>query len=362
MELKNPLQIRAPGRVCLFGEHSDYLGLDVITTAIDQYIEIVAAPREDNRICINYLDLKDHDEFSLGVDLEYRYNRDYVRSAFNVMSREGITAMHGWDLKVSGNIPIAGGLSSSSALAVASIMTVCEMANKTLGKEDAVRYAFEAEVTEFGERGGMMDHFASVYGGIIHVEMTEDQRVTIIPASIGSMVIGDSCEKKEDTVGDLSRIRSTVESEYRRLSDVIPGFNQRTTPVGEVFELSRSHPNESLGMAEASLRNRDLTARAFKLLSKRELDENELGKMIDEHHRILRDDFKRSTSKIEKMITAAKSAGANGCKINGSGGGGTMMAYSMGKEKDVASAIQNVGGVTYIVSVGEGASKTILKT
>ncbi|MHA1933972.1 MAG: mevalonate kinase family protein [Candidatus Thorarchaeota archaeon] len=361
MELKKPFQIRAPGRVCLFGEHSDYLGLDVITAAIDRYIEITASPREDGRVCINYIDLKEQDEFSLGEELEYRHNRDYVRSAFNVLSREGITAMHGWDLKVSGSIPIAGGLSSSTALAVASIMTAAEMAGKPLGKEDTVLYAFDAEVTEFGERGGMMDHFASVYGGIIHVEMTENQRVSMLPASIGSMVIGDSGVKKEDTVGDLSRIRKTVESEYRRISEVIPGFNPRTTVVSKVSKLLRAHPSESLGMAEASLRNRDLTARAFKLLGKSKLDENELGKMIDEHHGILRDGFKRSTLKIENMISAAKSAGAIGCKINGSGAGGTMLAYSAGQEMDVASAIQNVGGVTFIVNVGEGVSKTILK-
>ncbi|MHA2186938.1 MAG: GHMP family kinase ATP-binding protein, partial [Candidatus Thorarchaeota archaeon] len=146
MELKKPFRVRAPGRVCLFGEHSDYLGLDVITAAIDQYIEIIAFPREDGRVCVNYLDLKEQDEFLLGEELEYRHNRDYVRSAFNVMSREGIMAIHGWNLRVSGNIPIAGGLSSSSALAVASAMTVAEMAGKDFEKDDIVRYAFDTEV------------------------------------------------------------------------------------------------------------------------------------------------------------------------------------------------------------------------
>ncbi|MHA2240270.1 MAG: GHMP family kinase ATP-binding protein [Candidatus Thorarchaeota archaeon] len=360
--MKKPFRVRAPGRVCLFGEHSDYLGLDVITAAIDQYIEIIAFPREDGRVCVNYLDLKEQDEFLLGEELEYRHNRDYVRSAFNVMSREGIMAIHGWNLRVSGNIPIAGGLSSSSALAVASAMTVAEMAGKDFEKDDIVRYAFDTEVTEFGERGGMMDHFASVYGGVINVEMTESQKVTVLPSAIGMLVIGDSGEKKEDTVGDLSRMRNTVESEYRRISEVLPGFDQRTTPIGEVYEVSKSHPNESLGMAEASLRNRDLTARAFKLLGKRELDENEIGELIDEHHVILRDDFKRSTPKIERMIKAAKTAGAIGCKINGSGGGGTMVAFSAKQERKVASAIQDAGGVTYIASVGKGASKTIIKT
>ena len=80
--------------------------------------------------------------------------------------------------------------------------------------------------------------------------------------------------------------------------------------------------------------------------------------MLREHHEILRDDLNRSTPKIERMIKAAYDAGALGCKINGSGGGGTMMAYTAGWEREVASAIQKAGGIAYIVSVDQGAIVT----
>ena len=60
------------------------------------------------------------------------------------------------------------------------------------------------------------------------------------------------------------------------------------------------------------------------------------------------------------MIEAAYSAGAKGCKINGSGGGGTMMAYAIGKVDEVASAIEDVGGTVYIVKVGKGVTLTML--
>jgi galactokinase len=65
--------------------------------------------------------------------------------------------------------------------------------------------------------------------------------------------------------------------------------------------------------------------------------------------------LKRSTEKIETMITAAKSAGALGCKINGSGGGGTMLAYAPGKEIAVAEAIEETGGIPYRISIDSGA-------
>jgi galactokinase len=60
-----PFLVRAPGRVCLFGEHSDYLGLDVIAAAIDMEIAIVAEPRTDNEVHISYSDLGEEDMFSL---------------------------------------------------------------------------------------------------------------------------------------------------------------------------------------------------------------------------------------------------------------------------------------------------------
>ena len=121
-------RVRAPGRICLFGEHSDYLGLDVIAAAIDMAIEIVANPREDNDIHVDYRDLGEQDEFSIDSEIEYRNKRDYIRSAFNVMRRKGFEPTQGWNLQVSGNIPIAVGLSSSSAMTIGAIMVVAEMA------------------------------------------------------------------------------------------------------------------------------------------------------------------------------------------------------------------------------------------
>ena len=353
-------RVRAPGRVCLFGEHSDYLGLDVIAAAIDMAIEIVVTPRKDNTIFINYSDLSEQDTFSLDSEIEYRSRRDYIRSSFNVMRRKGFEPKHGWNLKVSGNIPIAAGLSSSSAMTVGAIMAISEMAGNKLSKEEGALTAYEAEVAEFGESGGTMDHYASAVGGIIHIDM-KSKKVTKLPAELDSIVIGDSGEKKEDTVGDLRYIRTTVESEYEAIKGKIGTFDQRETPANLVYELSRNKPSRERQMAEATLRNRDLTNRAVELLRESKPDSHVLGEMLQEHHEILRDDLNRSTPKIEKMITAARGAGAVGCKINGSGSGGSMMAYASGWEKEVASAIQLAGGKAYIVKVGKGASLTTIK-
>ena len=353
-------RVNAPGRVCLFGEHSDYLGLDVIAAAIDMSIELVATPREDNVISVNYLDLNTIDDFSLDAEIQYRTQRDYIRSAFNVMARKGISPKHGWDLHVRGTIPIAAGLSSSSAMTVAAIRAILEMSEESLPPEELALRAYDSEVAEFGESGGTMDHYASTVGGVIHVNTVEN-RVTKLASELDSFVIGDSREQKEDTVGDLRYIRTTVEAEYEKIEGQIQSFDRRTTPVNRVYELHETTLSKERNMAEATLRNRDLTGRAFRLLSVPTPDNTELGAMLKEHHEILRDDLDRSTPKIERMIAAAYDAGALGCKINGSGGGGSMMAYAVGCEQEVALAIERAGGTAYIVRVGKGVtlSRTI---
>ena len=348
--------VRAPGRICLFGEHSDYLGLDVIPAAIDLNVQIQCSRRNDMKIIVNYLDLDEQDSFKIdGKDIVYRHKRDYLRSAFNIVKRTGMTLRNGWDLEVTGNIPIAAGLSSSSALTVAAVLAFIRMSEKDIPPQEVAQLAFEAEVVEFGESGGMMDHFSSAYGGIIHVDLGADYKTTHLPANIDGLVIGDSLEQKDDTVADLKRIRTTVEKEYKGIKDAIPDFEQRTTATMRVEEISPDEPSEERRMAITSLHNRDLTQRAFDFLMSRNPDLKELGHLIDLHHQLLKQGLNRSTMKIEAMISAAKSAGALGCKINGSGGGGTMLALAPENEEAVAKAIEKAGGTPYRVSIGSGA-------
>jgi galactokinase len=305
---------------------------------------------------VNYVDLEEEDSFKIDRDdVPYSRKRDYLRSAFNIVTRKGMTPKIGWDLEVKGNIPIAAGLSSSSALTVAAILAFARMSGKDLPPQDVAHLAYEAEVREFGESGGMMDHFSSAYGGIIHVDLGANYKTTRLPAAIEGFVIGDSLEKKDDTVADLKRIRELVEKGYQAFSETVPDFDQRTTPTSAVTNISPKVLTEERSMAETTLHNRDLTQRAFDLLRNTSPNPSEVGKLLDLHHELLRFGLKRSTRKIEYMIDAAKTAGALGCKINGSGGGGTMLALAPRKEKEVANAIKDAGGEPYLVRIESGA-------
>ncbi|MHA1156830.1 MAG: GHMP family kinase ATP-binding protein, partial [Candidatus Heimdallarchaeota archaeon] len=198
---QSSFQVLAPGRVFLFGEHSDYLGLEVISMALDKTIKIDVKLRKDREFKINYLDLKETDSFTLDEEIDYRHKRDYLRSCFNVLKRNGILSKTGADLTVSGDIPIAAGLSSSSAFSIACVMAFSSLAKVKISTEETVRYAFNGEVVEFGESGGMMDHYSSAFGGIIHVDFGQEIKLTKVPTTLSGLIIGDSLQKKEDTVG-----------------------------------------------------------------------------------------------------------------------------------------------------------------
>ena len=206
-----------------------------------------------------------------------------------------------------------------------------------------------------------MDHFASVMGGIIHVDCGHNNRLTRLDARLEGIVIGDSQEKKQDTVGDLRKIRLTVEEGYQHLASQIDDFDHRETPLIEVQGHLDKIPKHCRVITETTIRNRDLTSRALDILKSKRPNPEIIGAMLDEHHTLLRDGFERSTPKIEKIIRAATKAGALGCKINGSGGGGTILAFAPGNEKKVAEAIKKAGGVPYLTRIGQGSSLTILR-
>ncbi len=355
--VEKSFSIDAPGRVFLFGEHSDYLGLEVISAALNKTITIDVKPNAEKQIHIKYTDLAEVDSFEISDNLIYRHKRDYVRSSLNVLKNNNIIPKNGASLEISGSIPIAAGLSSSSALSVASILTFSKLADVELNKEEVAQYAFEAEVLEFGESGGMMDHLASIFGGIIHVDFGHQFKITPLSTKITGLIIGDSLEKKKDTVGDLRMIRTNVEAGYNQLKNYIQGFDHRLTSLDDVLtHIGKISDSTSRMMTEATIRNRDLTREALQYLIEGAKEPNTFGKLIDRHHMLMKDGLRRSTKKIERMILAAKDAGALGGKINGSGGGGTMLAYAPGKEDDVANALEDVGGKPYIVKISDGAS------
>ena len=99
------MEVSATSRICLFGEHQDYLGLPVIAMTISLLAKITGSRRPDHQVIIHKPDLDEHESFSLD-DLIYSKPRDYFKSGIIVCQDAGLTFSNGFECEVSSDIPI----------------------------------------------------------------------------------------------------------------------------------------------------------------------------------------------------------------------------------------------------------------
>jgi len=356
------LRVTTPGRICLFGEHQDYLNLPVIASAISLRVSIEGHKRDDSRVIIHLPDIGRVESFSFSEAIAYDKERDYLKSVVNVLLRHGLHFSRGIECTVHGEIPINAGTSSSSALIVAWVNFLARMSDPKgvrLSAERIAQYAHEAEVLEFSEPGGMMDHYSTAIGGTIFLESFPRIQVKKLGAKLGALVLGNSNEPK-DTKFILARVKNQIQEVVRRLEQSHPGFSLRTMSESGIDAYSHELTEEQVELLHGTVRNRDITTQAVKVLREKNLNHKLIGSLLNDHQKVLRDILKISTPKIDRMIEAALDAGAYGAKINGSGGGGCMFAYAPRNAKGVKEAIEGDGEDAYILTVDEGTHSNIM--
>jgi galactokinase len=357
MNNRNSVAVSTPGRICLFGEHQDYLGLPVIAAAISRRIYLTGVFRTDQEVIIHLPDLGKTEVFSLTSNpLAYVAKRDYFRSAVNVLRREeGATFSRGFEVTVRGTIPINAGTSSSSALVVSWVNLLLQLADEPLSRsrEAIAGIAHRAEVLEFGEPGGMMDHYATAVGDVIYLESEPAIRITHLRPTLGTFVLGDSGEPK-DTLGILKHVKFGMLDALKKIHDHHPAFDLATAPLESAADYRHLLTADESSLLQSNLSDRDILREALTVLDSPVIDDSRLGELLNRHQDNLREAKRISTPKIDRMLTAALQAGALGGKINGSGGGGCMFAYAPSNPEAVAEAIEQQGGRAYIITVDGG--------
>ncbi|NIM89731.1 MAG: hypothetical protein GTO17_02155 [Candidatus Aminicenantes bacterium] len=354
------LEVSAPGRLCLFGEHQDYFGLPIIAAAINLRIFIKGKERKDKKFSITMPDIGEEDGFFLEKELPYHQERDYLRSAVNILQREGIQISAGWDCLIRGSIPINSGSASSSALVVAWIKFLLEAQNedKHLAPEKIAELGFLAEVAEFKEPGGKMDHYSSSLGGVLSIHFDDNLRFKKLKNPLKEFVLADSLQKK-DTTGMLGHIKSHVLRGVESVSQNMKDFSLKTPLTQEVQQEIEKLPSEEKRLLHGTLLTRDLTKEGENLFGSDDFDHARFGQLLSLQQVVLRDYLHISTPKIEEMIESSLQAGALGAKTNGSGGGGCIFAYTPEKAEPVAEALRKLGAKTYIIRVDGGVRKEI---
>jgi galactokinase len=145
------IKVSAPARICFFGDHQDYLNLPVIAGTINRYIQIEAEPSKENSFFIQLIDIDKVKTIDLNKKYDNIDNGDYFLSVLEVLKKAGFLFNQGYKIKLSGDIPINAGISSSSALVVAWIRFLLEIQDqkKEINDVQIGKWAYESESSFF---------------------------------------------------------------------------------------------------------------------------------------------------------------------------------------------------------------------
>lgn len=351
--------IKTPGRVCLYGDHQDYLGLPVIACAIDRFIELKAKPINEPELRVHLPDLGKERIIPLSAGMMVVENNDHLTSGLKVIRDLGVKTDRGYQITISGNLPINAGVSSSSAVMVAWMHFLSEayLQNK-LTPEHLGQLAYQAEVVEHNSPGGNMDQLTIACGGLVHIETIGQGKVNKLDQPQIGLVLGVSGIPKT-TLGTLGSNREKAEAAIKYVKTLTPEFKLESCRPCEVPDYKKLIPADHYPVFEAAVANHQITRSALAELKKESPDINYLGDLMWQHHALLRDNLKLSTSKIENILQAAAKSGATGGKIVGSGGGGCVVALCKpGQQTMIADAMKMAGAKdAFSVSMANGSKK-----
>ena len=320
------IEIKVPARVCFYGDHQDYLGLPVIAGTIDRYINLKATPNSDRNYLLRLLDLNKESSISLDDNLEHIQADDYFRSVMTVLKGQGFQFDEGYDIEISGNIPVNAGLSSSSALVVAWIrfLVAAQGKSKEISDYQIGRWAYEAEVLFFNQPGGLMDQYTIAQKGLIYIDTLSGES-TRLNANLGKLLVAESGVPKK-TLEVLKNARVYAQNAMDVVKNANPEFELKDATLDDYEKYIDLVPEELQGYWYATIYNYHITLEAKKELLKPNPNIQVLGDLMNQHQTILQNEIKNTPLKMVEMMKAARNAGAIGTKIIGSGGGGCMVA------------------------------------
>ena len=345
---------KASARVCLFGDHQDYLELPIIACAINRFIEMRGVPNDSDMFHFEMLDMNSTRSFSINETFDILERGDHIASVLRVLRRYDCIPTKGYTITIKGDIPINAGLSSSSAFVIAWIRFLLKAFGSSEKITDALiaKIAHDAEVVEHKAPGGKMDHYSIALGDIIFLKTDESNAFVRIKKSIDGLIVAESGIAK-DTEGVLSDLRGNALKAIKLVQESYTDFDLQKAKLMDMEKYAHVLTSALRSYFYAAIKNHTITQEAYIVLQEENIDYQKLGELMNQHHEVLRDSLKITTPKIDAMIKAALEAGAYGAKIVGSGGGGSICVISpTAKQESIISAIKEVSQEkAYVVDV-----------
>ena len=353
--------VRAPGRVNLIGEHTDYNDGFVLPMAIDRAIWIALRPRPDRMVAAHSLDFNETAEFDLDRLEKQSGWIEYLKGVAWALQDAGYTLI-GFDAVVVGDVPIGAGLSSSAAWELAAARAFSITSGFAWDAAKMALLAQRAENKWVGVNCGIMDQMISAAGQADHALLIdcrslETQAVPLPPNTV--VIVLDTATRRGLVDSAYNERRSQCEKVaqffgVKALRDVtLDQLNEKHDQLDRVAYRRALHV---IGENERTLQAAEVMKRAEAAI--------ELGQLMQLSHMSLRDDFEVSSRELNIMVECAEhQAGCYGARMTGAGFGGCAVALVRQDAADafsagVADAYQAATGLTpniYICTATNGA-------
>lgn len=321
---------RAPGRVNLIGEHTDYNDGFVMPAAIGYDIRVALTPRADRHVTVEsdgFPGTRDFDLDGLTPGVLHDWS-DYVRGMLIELQHDG-AVLDGADLHVHADLPVGAGLSSSAAIAVGIGYAMLDAAHLPIDRVRLALAAQRAENIHAGTKSGIMDQFISANARAGHAILLDTRALTFeyLPLpSAARFVVCNTMVKHSNATGGYNARHAECAAGVTALAARYPGVRALRDVTLEQLEAARDALPETIYRRCRHV----ITENARVLAAGAALKAGDLaafGRLMTASHASMRDDFEITVAQVDTMVELAGAFGGSvyGARMTGGGFGGSTV-------------------------------------
>lgn len=369
---REPRLFRAPGRVNLIGEHTDYNDGFVLPMAIDRETVVAAAPREDRKVRAFSLNLNEHVTFDLDNPGARQRGLwlDYLEGVAQALEQANVR-LRGADLMIFSDVPAGAGLSSSAALEVSVGLALTSVSERSIDGVTLALAGQRAEHEYVGTKCGIMDQFVAALGQAGHALLIDCRSLTATTVPLDTtrvaVVICDTNIKHELSDSEYNARRRECERGVEILQGFLPQVRALRDVTGEDFERHQERlPEVIRRRCRHVIKENERTLAAVKALQSGCLEE--MGRLMKESHLSLRDDYEVSCAELDLLVEIAGNfTNCLGARMTGGGFGGSTVNLvrrdALAEFQEVINReyprVTNISPEIYISNAGDGAKEVM---
>ena len=369
-----PRIFRAPGRVNLIGEHTDYNDGFVFPAAIDLYTWTAVSPRADRKLVAYSENLAESTEIDLADRSPQPRDHwsDYVQGVALALQHLGIP-VRGAKLVIYSDVPRGAGLSSSAALEVSVAAALLAVSERTLPLVEIAKLCQRAENEFVGARVGIMDQFAACLASSGHAILLDCRSLehTRLPLPAGiTMVICNTMVKHGHSGGEYNERRAQCEEGVRVIKQYLPAIHalrdvSQTQLESLRTEFRRERMSEMIyRRCHHIVSENERVLRIVEAFEKRDL--STVGALMAESHLSMKNDYEISCRELDIMVDLAnRRGGLIGARMTGGGFGGCTINLVRSEsveqfKNEMRAAYQDAMGIApdiYVSGAGSGVTE-----